>query len=58
MIAEIQGIAIAAEKTQATTSNFSQEDQENTISHQTTCSMGHATYTTHSSMAKEWHGTQ
>jgi hypothetical protein len=58
MTAEIQGIAIIAEKTRAATSNFSQEDQENTISHRMTCSTGHAIYTMHSSMEKECHGMQ
>jgi hypothetical protein len=58
MTAEIQDIATTTEKTRAATSNSSQEDQGNTISHRTTCSTGHAIYTTHSSTEKECHDMQ
>jgi hypothetical protein len=58
MTGKIQDIAATAEKKQAATSNSSQEDQGNTISHRTICSTDHAIYTTHSSMEKECHDMQ
>jgi hypothetical protein len=57
-IAETEGIETTAEKTRIAIGSFSQEAQENTTSHQMTCSVSHATCITHTSTTREYHGMQ
>jgi hypothetical protein len=54
----IMGYRNKSRETRAAIGNISQEVQGNTTNHQTTCSMGHATCTTHTLMTREYHNMQ